>query len=423
MPRRRRDGQVSGPVDEAARRLERGSSVLAARALARLNERLPWYRTMPADLRSWVGLILQSAVASFAAWYRDPVHHKAVSAEVFGAAPPELTRAISLEQVVQMTRHALEAVEESLDDVVGQDAAPAVREAVLRYSREVAFAAATVYARAAEDRGAWDARLEALVVDSVVRNEADETVRSQAAALGWPSRPCLTVVVGATPRRADPEQAVEDVRSAARAAGHLALVGVLGERLVVLLDNVDDPVAAARSVEPVLGPGPVVVGPRADDLDAAAPSARAALSGLRAAPGWVDVPRPVAADDLLPERALSGDGHARRALVAGVYAPLTADRGVLLQTVEAYLGTGGSVEGASRRLLVHPNTVRYRLRRVGELTGWSPLQPRGAYVLHVALTLGRLADAATAEPPTAVVQTPQEPPVQLRPVRSSAPGV
>jgi hypothetical protein len=409
---------VSGPVDEAARRLERGSSVLAGRALTRLNERLPWYRSMPAELRAWVGHILQSAVSSFAAWYRDPVHHKAVSAEVFGAAPPELTRAISLEQVVQLTRVALESVEESLEEVVGPDAAPAVREAVLRYSREVAFAAATVYARAAEDRGAWDARLEALVVDSVLRNEADETVRSQAAALGWPSNPRLTVVVGTVPRPADTEQALDDVRDAARAARHLALVGVLGDRLVVLMDGVDDPMAAARSIEGVLGPGPVVVGPRADDLGTAATSARAALSGLRAASGWVDAPRPVAADDLLPERALAGDEHARRDLVTDVYAPLTADRGVLLQTVEAYLAVGGSVEGASRRLLVHPNTVRYRLRRVHDLTGWSPLHPREAFVLHVALTLGRLADGAVADPPAPVVGTLQETQGQLRALRT-----
>ena len=45
---------------------------------------------------------------------------------------------------------------------------------MLRYSREIAFAAAEVYARAAEARGAWDARLEALVVDALLRGEADD---------------------------------------------------------------------------------------------------------------------------------------------------------------------------------------------------------------------------------------------------------
>ena len=47
-----------------------------------------------------------------------------------------------------------------------------LRDAVLRYSREIAFAAARVYAGVAEIRGAWDARLEALVVDVLVRGRA-----------------------------------------------------------------------------------------------------------------------------------------------------------------------------------------------------------------------------------------------------------
>ena len=39
---------------------------------------------------------------------------------------------------------------------------------------------------------------------------------------------------------------------------------------------------------------------------------------------------------------------------------------------------------------MHPNTVRYRLRRVAEVTGLTPFQPRAAYALRIALTVGRL---------------------------------
>jgi DNA-binding PucR family transcriptional regulator len=38
---------------------------------------------------------------------------------------------------------------------------------------------------------------------------------------------------------------------------------------------------------------------------------------------------------------------------------------------------------------VHPNTVRYRLRQVADLTGFSPSDPRDAFVLRIALVLGR----------------------------------
>ena len=62
-----------------------------------------------------------------------------------------------------------------------------LREAILLYSREIAFAAADVYARAAEARGLWDARLEALVVDSILTGEYDSELPSRVAALGLPT--------------------------------------------------------------------------------------------------------------------------------------------------------------------------------------------------------------------------------------------
>jgi DNA-binding PucR family transcriptional regulator len=62
----------------------------------------------------------------------------------------------------------------------------------------------------------------------------------------------------------------------------------------------------------------------------------------------------------------------------------------LLDTVMTYLEQGNSLEATARLLFVHPNTVRYRLRRVAEVTGWDPLDPREAYVLQQALAVGRL---------------------------------
>jgi DNA-binding PucR family transcriptional regulator len=44
-------------------------------------------------------------------------------------------------------------------------------------------------------------------------------------------------------------------------------------------------------------------------------------------------------------------------------------------------------------LFVHPNTVRYRLRRVTDVTGLVPTDARSAFVLQTALALGRLQDA------------------------------
>ena len=69
--------------------------------------------------------------------------------------------------------------------------------------------------------------------------------------------------------------------------------------------------------------------------------------------------------------------------------------GDLLQTVTMLAQCGGSIEGSARALFVHANTVRYRLRRVADVTGRNPTDPHDALTLQVALMLGRLQDAGT----------------------------
>ncbi|MEV1144626.1 helix-turn-helix domain-containing protein, partial [Micromonospora sp. NPDC049799] len=135
-----------------------------------------------------------------------------------------------------------------------------------------------------------------------------------------------------------------------------------------------------------------------------------AVAGVRAAPAWRPAPRPVPAADLLPERALAGDAEARRRLRHDVYATLVRAGGELLETLDAFFAAGGTLESAARALFVHPNTVRYRLRRIAEVTGFSPLTARDAYALQVALTVGRL------DPVVPVVPTQTMPP----PVRKTS---
>src|SRR3712207_9391787 len=92
-----------------------------------------------------------------------------------------------------------------MDDFVETVAEPGdadvLRLAVLQYSREVAFATAQVYATFAESRGAWDARLEALLVDALVRGERSEELSGRASALGWAGMSPVTVLVGRSEER------------------------------------------------------------------------------------------------------------------------------------------------------------------------------------------------------------------------------
>jgi hypothetical protein len=377
--------------DPTVANLRRARSALAAQAVRRMEEGLPWYRAMSAQDRSWVGLVAHAGVSAFIAWYREPTGTVEITADVFGTAPRELTRSVSLRQTLEMVRTMVDAVEEQTAEIAAPGDEQHLREAVLRYSRDVAFAAAEVYARAAESRGAWDARLEALVVDGVLRGAEVDDLRSRAAALSWGEAIKVTVIAGLTPA-APVEEVVAGLRRSTRAAGGDLLIGVQGERLVVILGHYTDPAAMVSEVLTHLGPGPVVVGPVVDGLMEAGESARAALSGLSAVQGWPGAPRPVNSDDLLPERLMMGDLAARRALIEEGYRPLAEGPVHLLETVWAYLELGGSLEGSARALFVHPNTVRYRLRRVSDITRWDPTDPRGAFILRVAIVAGRLGE-------------------------------
>ena len=391
-------GVRAGPVRtqtvraETVRRLEQAMGALGTAAMASMERRLPWFRALPAENRSWIGLVAQAGIAAFVDWVKHPQRRPAVAGEVFGTAPRELARAVSLQQTVEMVRITIDVVEAQVDELAAPGGEAELREAVLRYTREVAFGTAQVYARTAEARGAWDARLEALVVDSLVRGEADDGLHSWAAALNWSSSP-VTVIAGTT--------------ATASGGGHRGsagdrpparldlLAGVQGSRLVVVLGGSADPLAAAQQLAGRFGPGPVVVGHAVPDLHTAAPSVAAALAGLRAAPAWPDAPRPVLAADLLPERALDGDEAARAELLADVYEPLLSGGAALVETVTTYLEQGFSLEAAARLLFVHPNTVRYRLRRVSELTGLTAATGRSGFTLWVAIILGRLVHKRT----------------------------
>ena len=380
--------------------MERAAGTLGTAAIAAMDQRLPWYRKMSAENRSWLGLVAQAGIAAFLDWLRHPERNRPAVTEVFGTAPRELARAVSLQHAVEMVRVIIDAVEAQVDELAAPGEEAELREAVLTYAREIAFSTAQVYARTAEARGAWDARLEALVVDSLVHGETGDSMHSWASALNWSSSPVVVVVGtigdedgsgGQLAGHGAAEPPMEELRAQARRARLDLLAGVQGNRLILVLGGADDPIAAAERFAGRFGPGPVIAGPLVRDLKAAFVSARAALAALRAAPAWPDAPRPSGADELLPERALDGDPDARAALISDVYEPLLSGGNALLDTLTTYLEQGSSLEATARLLFVHPNTVRYRLRRVAELTEYTPSVGRDGFTLWVAIALGRLA--------------------------------
>ncbi|TFD21831.1 PucR family transcriptional regulator [Cryobacterium sp. TMS1-13-1] len=374
------------------------SGELSTQTLKRLEDTLSWYGDMPPGRRSAVGLVAQAGITSFISWFDDPRSTPWIAADVFGAAPRELLRSVSLQQTLQLIRVTVEVVEERV-----KDGGESLREAILLYSREIAFGAADVYARAAEARGLWDARLEALVVDSILSGEYDDELPSRIAALGWHGHGEVCVLVGTTPQMLD----VDQLRRAARHMAADVLIGVQGNRLVLVIgrarpapvDSEDVGTAAAltfmeiaMALEPIFGPGHLVLGHEVPNLVDASKSAKAALAGFAVARSWRNAPRPVQADDLLPERALAGDPLARATLIHRIYRPLQAHSTELLTTLWCYLDNGRSLEATARELFVHPNTVRYRLKRVSEVIGYDATGAREALILQSALIIGSISD-------------------------------
>ena len=376
------------------------SGDMASATLARLERDLPWYKDMPQSRRSAVGMVAQAGITSFISWYESPESTPWVASDVFGMAPRELLRSVSLQQTLQLIKVTVEVVEDYL-----KDAPHELREGILRYSRDIAFAAADVYARAAEARGLWDARLEALVVDSILSGEYDQELPSRIAALGWTGHGEVCVIVGTSPRMVD----VDAIRRTARHHNTDVLVGVQGNRLVVVVGRRIDEDASndveplediARALDDSFGPGTYVVGPTVPAVVDAVKSAKAALAGFSVAKSRREPPRPLLANDVLPERALAGYPSARRALIQGIYEPLRDHALDLLGTVWTYFETGNSLEATARELFVHPNTVRYRLKKIIEVVEWDPGAPRDALTIHLALILGSMSEPNQSPQPS-----------------------
>jgi hypothetical protein len=260
-------------------------------------------------------------------------------------------------------------------------------------SDQLAADVTDAYRRALADRARRDGQMRAVLVGSLLDGDADATAYvGETAGMLDLGRATEYVVVSAespTPGAEglpDVERALRraNVRSAWRLdhdhqEGVVALrFGFGAEHLVELLGGL----AQARvGVSTVVG--------RLDDIQEARRQARVACAAV--SPGAAVVGR-FGADPLAVLLAASPDQA--RVLVDAVLAPVMAlpedDRAVVFATARAWLAAGGSTSTAARELHVHRNTVRYRIRRLEEVTGRDLARPVDAAELYVALECVRI---------------------------------
>jgi hypothetical protein len=375
-----------------SRRVSRMTGELTTAATSRMESSLPWFKALPANERASVSTIAQAGISTFVDWFITDQTPSQSVAKIFSSAPRDLARLITLQQTVELVRTTMAVVEESVIRIAGDSETRQqyLRESLLRYSREIAFAAAEVYARAAESRGAWDARLQDLVLDSILAGENSDALISRATAAGWDANWPLFVMVGPVPSsQVATEVHVEQIRRTAKAQNVDVMVGVQTDRLITVVGGAQlgpDTTAIAKTFVGHFGPGTVVIGPLATNLVSASLSANAAISGYRAVELIGKAPRMISSDELISARVINGDLSAIEPLVEILRKTLKQD---VRTTLATYLELAPSIEGCARAQFIHVNTVRYRLKKVHDLTGLDPAEPTDALTLRIALMLDR----------------------------------
>ncbi len=358
---------------------------LAASVEKRLASELAWFLEMPETRRNSVMNVVKNGLSYFGQLLDNQADSTLLASQAFESAPRELLRSVSLQETLQVTR----VISSTLEQHLGKD----YQELIDAFAKETSFAAADIYARASRSRSIWDDRLEALIIDAVISGESDAEVASRASALGWRGQGAIAVMVGIVQGEVDFDQ----YRKLARLKSADVLIGRQGSHLILIVGFRDSDNSTGENLFELAQdfalfskPGPVVMGPRVESINLARRSARAAFGAIKVIRGQNLGRRAVRSREYLAERAVIGEAEAQRALIREVYQRLQNDSPQLLETLEVFLEQNGSIEKTSNELIIHPNTVRYRLASIEKELGLDPLQSKGQFTLRIALALGRV---------------------------------
>lgn len=373
------------------------SGELTRTVMTHMNDTLPFFAELDAKHRAGIGALVQSAIRFFADWAQHPEDEEEELdfGDAIGSDSVHIVDGLSLQQSVSILHSTMEVVEQA---VITMNDAPEAKATLLvhalRYSRELGFFIADYFAAAAEQRGAWDARMETALVDAVVRGAKSEDIRSFGSALACDASTPVTVIVG-TPRAEDHhERIILHLHQISADMGYRSLAAVQGPYLVGLMtvpaDQLLDPHCP---IYEIFSSDQIMLGPTARNLAEASRSAEEAFAALRVAQAMPNIPHIATADMFIPERAIAGDRRAIQRLFHDIITPLQESASdAIRDTLRLYLSVDGGVEEAARQLYVHPNTVRYRLKRVNDITGMDPLDSRMRFTLCIANVLGMLED-------------------------------
>jgi hypothetical protein len=281
-------------------------------------------------------------------------------------------------------------------------------EAIFAYIDELSAESAEGYAQeqsaAAGESQRRRRRLVALLAQEPPASH--EAVRTAALAAGWAlprdvaalvageAGPAAGAGAGGTVSAPDappvPGEEIADAiaaRLARRLAGG-AIGGAVGGLACVFVPDPDAP-GRRRQLARAVGSEPAALGPTVPWANAAASLRRAAGTFRLVADGRVDATGLLDAERHLPALLLAADPEVAADLARSRLAPLeelaAGPRARLTETLRAWLDRPGQVQAVAGVLGVHPQTVRYRVRRLRDLFGDALDDPEQRFELSLAL--------------------------------------
>ncbi len=298
------------------------SDVVAEGVFAKFAE-LPWFADMDRLSTSWVRSLTRTQVRYFLTQLSTG-EMPDMPRVAFMTMPPAAGVQVSLEQSTELLHHACQVILERCGELTDIALRTVIRSEVERYTREMAFSLARIYARAAERRGANEAERHGLLLADLIAGVPPDQLAQHAhrlTGLDGQVRAFALLPVG------EPVPALDELRARVRRA-FLPFAGSVHSGLILAVTG--DNVPRLRAVLPGLAYRRLVIGSAARSIAELGPAVAEVLATARVEAAYPGPSPDIAPDELLLERAMSGDRTAIDRLVGECVTTLAEAGGDLL---------------------------------------------------------------------------------------------
>jgi hypothetical protein len=355
--------------------------------LAVIAEEVPEYaRPLEGNFGRGLRLGVEEALRQFARLIAEPDAGRAQSIEVYrGLGRGEMREGRSLDALQAAYRVGARVAWRRLSSV-GLEAGlePTVlcslADAIFAYIDELSADSVEGFAQAQQEAAGERERRRRCVLNALLAESVElGALRTAAADAGWKLPTAVAVLACDT----------GDVDKIARRAPMDALAGTFDELGCIVVADPDAPGRRAELQRACSG-RPAALGPT-QPLERARQSWERARSGIAAIRAGALEPELCVVSERLTEIAFFDAREPLRELRAKALAPLgdltPAARDRMTETLRAYLDHRGNAPAMADALHVHPQTVRYRLKKLRDLFGEALDDPEARFELETAVRI------------------------------------